>query len=476
MAEITVNVSKKIGAIFSPVHHPISGKIIRYRGAYGGRGSGKSTDFAQMAVVRKIERPGNFLCCRELQKSIKDSVYSLIREQISVMGANECFEVGETFIRSKIHPDTQFLFNGLRTNPQEIKSMNRLDGAWVEESQSVSQKSLDLLLPTVRMDGSEVWFTWNPMDELDPVHDMLVTKQPDNAIVSKVNFYDNPFFPNVLEEERQRVLKFQPQRYDWIWEGNFNTNTDGAVYGKWIADMEKLGRLKEGIYDPSMPVYTAWDLGFSDDTAIWWWQSAGNEIRLIDYYENNREGIKHYCEQLIGHEIIVDEYGDNGKVIRWHKGDEIPSAAHRKTWNYGKHFVPHDAANKLLQAGGRSTVQQAHEFGVMMHVVGATSQQNQIEALRRTLEYTWADPVRCRDGIRALRKYQFLYDDDRNKYLDKPDHDGYSHGADAAEIIAQVWKSAIITEEKKKPRFLEDLTANELFYPTSPQGTGYNRI
>jgi len=240
--------------------------------------------------------------------------------------------------------------------------------------------------------------------------------------------------------------------------------------------MEREGRIKPGIYDPSLPVFTAWDLGYSDDTAIWFWQSAGNEIRLIDYYENNREGIKHYVEQCYGYEIIVDQYGDNGKILKWHKGAEIPAAAHRTAYKYGKHFVPHDAANKLLQAGGRSTVQQAHELGMTMFVVAATSQQNQIEAARTTLTMTWADPVRCKEGLRALRKYQFLFDEDRNKYLDKPDHDGFSHGCDAFEVIAQVWKSAIIAEEKKKPRFLEDLTANELFYSTSPQGTGYNRI
>ncbi len=473
MPDIRVRVSARIGEIFQP--RQVNGKLVRYRGAFGGRGSGKSTDFAQMAVIRKIERPGNFLCCRELQKSIKDSVYSLIREQIYNMGAYECFEVGETFIRSKIHPDSQFLFNGLRTNPQEIKSMNRLDVGWIEEAQAVSQKSLDLLLPTVRMDESEIWATWNPQDELDPIHDMLVTNKPENAVVSKVNYYDNPFFPDVLEQERLRTLQFQPNRYDWIWEGMFNTNADGAVYGKWITEMEKQGRIKRDIYDPKLPVFTAWDLGFSDDTAIWWFQVVGNEVRLVDYYENNREGIKHYVEQIYGREIEGIVYGPNGKIMAYRLGETIKDIERRARYRYSDHYVPHDAANKLLQAGGRSIVDQLFEFGIKAKVVQATSQQNQIEALRSTLALTWADPELCKEGLRALRKYQYLFDEDRNKYMDKPDHDSFSHGCDAAEVIAQVWKSAKISPPSTPAKFWNDKTVNELFYG-EPQDAGFEPI
>lgn len=475
MQDIRVRVPAKIGELFAPTHHPVTGKRIRSRGAKGGRGSAKSTGFAQMAIIRKIQRPGNFLCCRELQKSIKDSVYSLLREQMYNMGANECFDIGETFIRSKLHPDTQFLFNGLRTNPQEIKSMNRLDCAWIEEAQAVSQRSLDLLYPTVRMDESEIWSTWNPEDELDPIEQKLVANPPEDALVIEINYSDNPFFPDVLEQERLNTLRFQPQRYDWMWLGKYNTNTDGAVYGKWVAQMERDGRIKKGIFDPSLPVFTAWDLGFSDDTAIWWFQVAGNEVRLIDYYENNREGVRHYAEQVYGREIINIIYGPNGKVLNFTLGNMIDGIERRLEYQYADHYVPHDAANKLLQAGGRSVVDQLFEFGIKTKVVHATSQQNQIEAARLTLEKTWADPEICKDGIRALRKYQFLFDENRNKYMDKPDHDSYSHGCDAYEIIAQVWKSAKVEAAPAAPRFLADMTVNEVFYGEVNNG-GYERI
>jgi len=470
-SQIDVRLPHKFGTIFD-------GKA-DYRGAYGGRGAAKTIGFANMAILDMMaisDRPWRFLCGRELQKSLKDSVFSVIASQIGILGVQDAFEVGSEFIRCK--NGNEFLFYGLKSNIAEVKGLHGVRRTWLEEAQKVSQSSLTYLIPTVMRDfpDCELWASWNPDDEEDPIHKMFLTDADETFKVVKVNYYDNPWFPASLEKVRLRDLKTNPQRYEWIWEGKFNTNADGAVYGKWISNMENAGRVKESIYDPSLPVNTAWDLGYSDDTAIWFWQSAGNEIRLIDYYENNREGLKHYCEQMLGYEIIVDQYGDSGKVLKWHKGSPIAGLEHRASYKYGNHFVPHDAANKLLQAGGRSAIDQMHELGFSTRLVAATSQQNQIDAARVSLDKTWIDPKMCKDGFRALRKYQFLYDDQRARYLDKPDHDSYSHSCDAYEIIAQVWKSAIISDEKKKPRFFEDLTAKEVFFPINPQSRGNDRI
>lgn len=468
--KIDINLPAKLAEIFDG---PAD-----YRGAYGGRGAAKTIGFANMAIVdimRLSDKPWKFLCGRELQKSLKDSVFSVIAAQISALGVEDAFEVGKEYIRCK--NGNEFLFYGLKSNIAEVKGLHGVRRTWLEEAQKVSQSSLTYLIPTVMRDfpDCELWASWNPDDIDDPIHKMFITDADSTFKTVKINWYDNPWFPDSLNKVRLRDLKNNPQRYEWIWEGNFNLNADASVYGKWITDMENKGRIIEGIYDPDLPVHTAWDLGYSDDTAIWFWQSVGNEIRLIDYYETNREDVKHYAEQLYGHEIVVTQYGDNGKVLKWVKGNEIELAAHRRAYKYGRHFVPHDAANKLLAAGGRSIVHQLHELGIQTQVVAATSQQNQIEGLRKTLDFCYADPVRCKDGLRALRKYQFIYDDERNKYSDKPDHDGYSHACDAAEVIAQVWRSSVISEEKKKPRFLEDLTANEVFFPqNSPER--YDRI
>lgn len=440
----------------------------QYRGAYGGRGAAKTIAFANMAIfdiIRLNDKPWRFLCGRELQKSLKDSVFSVIDSQIDILGVQDYFERGREFIRCK--NGNEFLFYGLRTNISEVKGLNGVRRTWLEEAQKVSQSSLTYLIPTVMRDfpDCELWASYNPEDEDDPIHKLFVTDSDEGTICTKINWYDNPWFPESLNKVRLRDKKYNPQRYDWIWEGSFNTNTEGSVYGRWIADMESDGRIKEGIYDPTIQVHTSWDLGYSDDTAIWFWQQAGNEVRLIDYHEHNREGLKHYAEQLIGHEIIIDLYGDSGKIIKWHKGKAIEGIEHRVEYNYGNHFVPHDAANKLLQAGGRSAVDQLFEFGIKTRVVAATSQQNQIDSARVTLQKTWVDPVKCKDGLRALRKYQFLFDEQRNRYLDKPDHDAYSHANDSFEIIGQVWKSSVVSKEAEKPRFLEDLTAKEVFFP-----------
>lgn len=226
-------------------------------------------------------------------------------------------------------------------------------------------------------------------------------------------------------------------------ECSFTASITGAVYARWIAQ----DRCKREIYDPSLPVHTAWDLGYDDSTAIIFWQIAGQEVRIIDCYENSGQDIVHYCEVLKS-----------------------------KAYHYGDHFVPHDAANKLLAAGGRSIVQQMHEQGIKTRIVAATSQQNQIEALRVVLGSTWFDEEMCKELLRALRQYQFEFDETKNTFRSKPIHDWTSHYADACEIIGQVVKFQQLSESKPKPRFFEDMTANEIFWPEDGSSVGINRI
>lgn len=234
-------------------------------------------------------------------------------------------------------------------------------------------------------------------------------------------------------------------------ECSFEAAITGAVYGKWMADAERVGRIKTDIYDAALPVHTAWDLGFDDSTSIWWWQLAYNEPRLINYYEASQEDIAHYC-------------------------DIIKSRGKELGYRYGKHFVPHDANNKLLAAGGRSIAQQAWDLGVKMYVVPATSQQNSIEAARKTIELAWFDSSKCNEGIEALKQYQFEFDEDKKTYKSKPRHDWASHGSDAFEIIGQVWRNPKALEPETKPRFFNDLTANEVFWPKTPTTHGHERI
>lgn len=425
-----------------------------------------------MILLEAINNPGKYLCCRELQKSIKTSVHSLLAAEIKAMGLDNYFDVGKEYLRTK-DESAEFLFFGLRSNAEEIKSTHGIRIAWIEEAQAVSQFSLDMLIPTIREDGSEIWFTFNPQDELDPVYEMFVTDPRRKSVVCEVNYDENPWFPQVLEDERLECLEKSPEKYNWIWKGQLYVNVNAAVYGKWIEKAKADGRFKEGIYDPSLPVFTAWDLGYSDDTAIWWFQVAGNEVRLVDYYENNRQDMRHYAEQIYGREIPEDEieYGVNGKILSYKLGKPLEGLECRTEYNYGDSYVPHDAANKLLQAGGRSVVDQLHELGIKSRIVQSTSQQNQISAARAAIDLSWFDPVTCRQGIRCLKKYAFEERDGERGYSTTPKHDIYSHGADAYEVIAQIWKSAKIEAPPPKARFLHEMTVDEIFNATPSRGT-----
>lgn len=458
--DFEVEIPEKIGEIFAPVDN------VRYRVAYGGRGSAKSISFARMMLLAALQQAGVYLCCRELQKSIKTSVHSLLVAEIKNMGMEDLFDWGAEYLRTADGNST-FLFFGLRSNSEEIKSTHGVKICWVEEAQAVSQFSLDMLLPTVREEKSEIWFTFNPQDELDPVYEMFVNNPRLKSIVSEVNYNDNPWFPSVLEDERLECLRSSPEKYDWIWRGKLYVNVEASVYGKWMEKAKDAKRIISGIYDPTLPVYTAWDLGYSDETAIWWFQVAGNEPRLIDFYENNRQDMRHYSEQIYGREIPEDKcvFGANGKVISFELGNNIEGLEHRLAYRYAEHFTPHDAANKLLQAGGRSIIMQLFEFGIKAKVVAATIQQNQISAARALIDLAWFDADKCKAGIRNLKKYEFSLKDGEGGYSKEPKHDIYSHAADALEIIGQVWKSSVISSEAQKPKFLEDLTAKDVFFP-----------
>lgn len=225
-------------------------------------------------------------------------------------------------------------------------------------------------------------------------------------------------------------------QYAQEYECSFEAAIQGAIYGTFMREALEAGRIGVVPADPKLPVHTAWDLGFDDSTAIWFWQITFGEIRLVDYYEANGHGVGHYT-------------------------DLIKS----KPYTYGRHWVPHDAAHELMAAGGRSIVNQMWDAGVKASVIPATSQQNSIEATRVTLPRCWFDEEHCSPGIEALRQYQFEFDEDKKVFKSKPRHDWASHGSDAFEIIGQVWRNPESERVIAKPRFLHETTADEIFWP-----------
>ncbi len=207
----------------------------RYKGAWGGRGSGKSHMFAEMMLEEHIiNQSQSSVCVREIQKSLNQSVKRLLEMKIQEMNAGAYFEVQDAVIKSK-KADGRIIFQGMQNHTADsIKSLEGYDRAWVEEAQSLSQTSLDLLRPTIRKPGSELWFTWNPRQASDPV-DLLLRgpTPPKDATVIRVNYADNPWFPSVLKDEMEYDKRRDPDKYQHVWRGEYLQNSQSRVFRNW---------------------------------------------------------------------------------------------------------------------------------------------------------------------------------------------------------------------------------------------------
>lgn len=256
---------------------PVFDGPARYRGAYGGRGSGKSWGFADMALVRTFAAKTRVLCTRELQRSIKDSVLRLLIDRLEAHGLQQFYDYGESFMRSTLH-DEDFVFRGLRHNYREIKSMEGIDICWIEEAETISEESFRVLLPTIRKPGSEIWMTWNSESEDAPIHKRFVLDPPENAKIVKINYVDNPWFPPELEAERLEDLRRDPDVYAHVWEGECLVRTDAQVLaGKWRVDEFRMPDEVDG------GPYYGCDWGFaSDPLALIRCWVKGNRL-YIDY-------------------------------------------------------------------------------------------------------------------------------------------------------------------------------------------------
>lgn len=339
------------------------------------------------------------------------------------------------------------LVNGARIfvlgadNPDRLRGLY-LDGVILDEFGDMRPRLFpEVIRPALADRKGWAVFIGTPKGE-NAFYDIYQVSKTDNSWFSMMLKASESGLLDLKEIEDMRKTMSEDQAAQEL-ECSFSAAIQGAVYAKWIDE----NKCRDDIYDPDLPVHTAWDLGFDDSTAIWFWQVAGNEVRVIDCYENNGQDIIHYCDTL-----------------------------KNKPYKYGDHYAPHDAANKLLAAGGRSIVQQAWEQGIKMRVVAATSQQNQIEATRAILKKTWFDHTAVKDGLRALRQYQFEFDESKKTYRSTPRHDWTSHYADAFEIIGQAMREVVPLPQKSAPKFLQQVTAHELFWGDIGHGSGNQRI
>src|ERR1700756_1158120 len=214
-------------AIFRPLLEPA-----RYKGAYGGRGSGKSHFFGELMVEECLMAPCTLaVCIREVQKSLMQSSKRLIESKIQQLRVGDQFKILHDRI---VTPgDGLIIFQGMQdATAESIKSPEGFRIAWIEEAQTLSHRSLSLLRPTIRTEGSELWASWNPRRKVDAIDDFLRAKKPDNAVVVQANWRDNPWFPAVLEEERRLDLQLYPERYAHIWEGEYAKAFEGAYFAR----------------------------------------------------------------------------------------------------------------------------------------------------------------------------------------------------------------------------------------------------
>lgn len=244
-----------IPRVFAPVFQPY-----RYKALFGGRGSAKSHTVAAALAITAASRPKLILGAREIQKSISDSVKTLIEQKIFEIGAADSFRSVKTEIRG--NNGSRFIFAGLRTNPDTIKSTEGIDIAWMEEASRVSQRSLEILEPTIRRPGSEIWATWNPEHPTDPIDALFRGKAgpPPGSWVQQVSWRDNPFFPEVLRTKMEWDLQRDPERYAHIWDGAYRRNSEARVFKNW--------RIEEFETPADARFYHGADWGFSVDPSV----------------------------------------------------------------------------------------------------------------------------------------------------------------------------------------------------------------
>ena len=384
----------------------------RYRGSFGGRGSGKTRTFALMTAVRGYQwgmegKTGQILCGREFMNSLDDSSLEEVKSAISeVPWLADYYDVGEKYIRSK-DGRVSYVFAGLRRNLDSIKSKARILLAWVDEAETVSDTAWQKLIPTVREHDSEIWVTWNPESKDSATHLRFRKDPPEGAKIVEMNWRDNPWFPDVLEQERLTDKEKRPESYDHVWEGDFKVHNEGAYYAKEMRDVRSQNRIGFVPYEPSLGVITSWDLGIGDSTSIWFFQVSGAEIRIIDYYENAGVGLDHYAR-------VLQERG----------------------YVYKEHILPHDVRVKEL-GSGKSRLETLDNLGIRpITIAPQLSVDDGIQASRSIIPRCWFDAEKAERGIDCLRQYHREWNEQNKSWNGRPKHDWSSHGADAFRYFA----------------------------------------
>lgn len=362
-----------------------------------------------MLVEQAVMRPGlRAVCVREVQKSLKESAKKLIEDKIKALGVSHLFEVLTSEIRTP--GNGLIIFQGLKDHTSEsIKSLEGFDICWVEEGQAITEKSWKMLRPTIRAEGSEIWVSWNPRRKIDPVDQFFRQERRNNAISVKANWSENPWFPDVLEDDRKDDKATDPDGYPHVWEGDYVTVIKGAYYAEALKEARKQKRIGFVPKDPNLRVWAFWDIGGpgkkADAMTVVLAQFVEQQINVLDYIEGQGQVLGYYTNEL----------RDRG-------------------WGKAYCVVPHDAAQThadnptgmdfeaQLQQAGFNTEKVHSPPGIVMQRIATT---------RKLFPRIWINENEHTEALlSALGWYHEKWDEERDVGLG-PDHDWSSHAADA---------------------------------------------
>lgn len=407
--------------VFEPLLQPA-----RYKGAWGGRGSGKSHFFAGLLLEDSLAAPGasggeglRSICIREVQKDLAQSSKALLEAKLShyKLGQAQGFKVYRDLIQTP--GDGLIIFKGMNDyTADSVKSLEGYKRAWWEEAQTATARSLSLLRPTLRATGSELWFSWNPRRKTDPLDVLLRGKEvPTGSSVVRANWQDNPWFTAELEQERLDTLRIEPDQYGHIWNGDYVTTLSGAYYAEALGKAKDENRIGFLAADPLMTTRAYWDIGGTgakaDACAIWIVQFIGREIRVLRYYE------------AVGQPLAVH--------IEWLR---------RNGYERAQCVLPHDGANhdKVYSVSYESALRAAGFDVRVIPNMGAGAAMTRIETTRRVMPSVRFDADGTEAGRDALGWYHEKRDEKRGIGLG-PNHDWASHGADAFGLMAVDYQS-----------------------------------
>lgn len=373
---------------------------------YGGRGGAKSWGVARALLIEGCQRSLRILCAREIQKTIADSVHRLLTDQIVALGLLGQYHWNDT----KVWHDngTEFIFAGLRDqDAAKIKSYEGVDRVWCEEAHAITKKSWNILIPTIRKEGSEIWVTFNPELDTDETWKRFVENPPPDAVVVKLTYRDNPWFPAVLEAERLHMQRTDPDEYEHVWEGVCHSVLPGAIYAKEVQAMIETKRIRNVPYQPGLFVHTVWDLGWNDSTAIILVQRLHSEVRVIGYIEDSQRRLDEYVAMLA-----------------------------RYDYAWGHDWLPHDADQHDIKSG-TSVRKMLREMKRSPKIMPKSDVETGIKAARLLFPRLYVDSDNCERLMECLKRYRRRIPTNTNEPA-TPIHDEYSHGADALRGLAAV--------------------------------------